>query len=392
MSKKKTTVLNKLIVIGNGFDLASGQATSVFDFIGKTISFNRNYYFQSAPYKLDFLSYLYFECAIVENEKWRSFLKVDGANDWKDFELILNHVLFDEQIFSKLKDIYEKNIKDGEDASTDSITASIHGYFVNYYREHINDCVDDFMSFLSVQVERFEKDFRKYLSEIDKDPLTQVKKKLLYDKIVSNSNPIAMIFNYTSASYTDRDPRKNFAIHGTVGACNMVIGVDPTANNEFKNCSNLYEKLGDKIKFTKTYKRLKNVYFGQEFILRDNIEVVAFYGHSLGEQDYSYFQSIFDHYSLYDGKLVLEFCYSEYDEEDKSFEYNQLISRITKLINKYGETLENKDHGKNLLNKLMLEGRIKVREIDKNEIFTAEKINRLSQLYFGKDLIDKEEK
>ena len=77
---------------------------------------------------------------------------------------------------------------------------------------------------------------------------------------------------------------------------------------------------------------------------------------------------------MFDSKLILEFCYSEYNDEEPDFEYKQLLARIARLINKYGETLDNKDHGKNLLNKLMLEGRIKVRKIDVQEVVTDEKV------------------
>jgi len=38
---------------------------------------------------------------------------------------------------------------------------------------------------------------------------------------------------------------------------------------------------------------------------------------------------------------------------------------VYKLINEYGETLSNKDQGKNLLHKLILEGRVEVKEYKK---------------------------
>lgn len=34
--------------------------------------------------------------------------------------------------------------------------------------------------------------------------------------------------------------------------------------------------------------------------------------------------------------------------------------RVTSLLSAYGETMENKDHGKNLVHKLILEGRLAV--------------------------------
>ena len=82
---------------------------------------------------------------------------------------------------------------------------------------------------------------------------------------------------------------------------------------------------------------------------------IKFYGHSLSEADYSYFQSIFDYYNLYENnKVSLTFYYS------KGFEQTEKVYR---LINTYGKTLSNKDQGKNLTHKLLLENRLKIIEI-----------------------------
>ena len=79
---------------------------------------------------------------------------------------------------------------------------------------------------------------------------------------------------------------------------------------------------------------------------------IKFYGHSLSEADYSYFQSIFDYYHIYDNSNVsLLFYYSEGYEQ---------IDSIYKLINDYGKTMINQDQGKNLIHKLLLENRLKI--------------------------------
>ena len=85
---------------------------------------------------------------------------------------------------------------------------------------------------------------------------------------------------------------------------------------------------------------------------------IKFYGHSLSEADYSYFQSIFDFYNLYNNNNVsLLFYYS------KGYEQNDEIYR---LINSYGKTFDNKDQGKNLIHKLLLENRLKIVEVPSN--------------------------
>ena len=76
----------------------------------------------------------------------------------------------------------------------------------------------------------------------------------------------------------------------------------------------------------------------------------------MSSADYSYFQSIFDIVSLYDSDVKLYFFFSNYADgvEDETF------MRVTSLLSAYGETMENKDHGKNLVHKLILEGRLAV--------------------------------
>ena len=94
--------------------------------------------------------------------------------------------------------------------------------------------------------------------------------------------------------------------------------------------------------------------------------IIKFYGHSLNEADYSYFQSIFDSYGLYDKQnILLEFYYTPHKDGIKS----EVIDSVYKLINKYGSTLYNEDQRKNLMHKLILEKRVTIKEIPlKNEM------------------------
>lgn len=65
--------------------------------------------------------------------------------------------------------------------------------------------------------------------------------------------------------------------------------------------------------------------------------------------------NIVDYYNLYENNNVsLIFYHSKgYEQTDK----------IYRLINAYGKTLSNKDQGKNLTHKLLLENRLKIVEI-----------------------------
>lgn len=112
--------------------------------------------------------------------------------------------------------------------------------------------------------------------------------------------------------------------------------------------------------FSKTYRKMSDTSLPISILPKNDGQPIEikFYGHSLSEADYSYFQSIFDFYNLYDNiNVSLLFYYSkEYEQNDA----------IYCLINSYGKTLENKDRGKNLIHKLLLENRLKIVEVPDN--------------------------
>ncbi len=132
--------------------------------------------------------------------------------------------------------------------------------------------------------------------------------------------------------------------------CNIIFGIDDTVIQSQDENSGLY-------KFSKTYRKMLNANVETSILpKKDNQRIeIKFYGHSLNEADYSYFQSIFDYYNLYENNNVsLIFYYSKgYEQTDKKYQ----------LINTYGKTLSNKDQGKNLTHKLLLENRLKIVEI-----------------------------
>ena len=130
---------------------------------------------------------------------------------------------------------------------------------------------------------------------------------------------------------------------------NIIFGIDDTIVQSQDENFEIH-------KFSKTYRKM--LYANAESRVlptKNNPLEIKFYGHSLSEADYSYFQSIFDYYNLYENsKVSLMFYYS------KGFEQTDEVYR---LINTYGKTLSNKDQGKNLTHKLLLENRLKIIEI-----------------------------
>ena len=127
--------------------------------------------------------------------------------------------------------------------------------------------------------------------------------------------------------------------------------------------------------FTKAYRILENGVQGSSDARRlawryDPYEenartgIIKIFGHSLAAADYSYFQSIFDTVDLYGSDTRLIVYYRVYDQKkgrEKIREETCLA--VSRLLFAYGQTLDNIDHGRNLMTRLMLEGRLVVKEL-----------------------------
>ena len=175
-------------------------------------------------------------------------------------------------------------------------------------------------------------------------------------------------FNYTNpfegrAGASAPDAVVN--IHGRLGG-EIIFGIDGQGRLD-----NPYA-----LPFTKTYRIAvagTQVADGLFYVSQPGVsagegavtEMIKFYGHSLGPADYSYFQSIFDGVDLYGGRTKLVFYYRPWmvDGElvPEGMVRTEMVAKVATLLDTYGKTLDNKDHGKNLMHKLMLEGRLEVK-------------------------------
>lgn len=141
-------------------------------------------------------------------------------------------------------------------------------------------------------------------------------------------------------------------VHGSLATNNAFFGIDGTGLLDNDNI----------LPFTKTY-RLMTSHLGldQSSVLEDSdYKYIRVFGHSLGSADYAYFQSIFDDVDLYHSSTDFTVYYAPsipHDQEDK---YRQTV----KLLTAYGKTLDNQEHGKNLIHKMLLENRLHVKEFD----------------------------
>lgn len=103
-----------------------------------------------------------------------------------------------------------------------------------------------------------------------------------------------------------------------------------------------------------------------KIILPDKEEVkeIAFFGHSLSEFDYSYFQTIFDHYEIYNSSVSLVFYYQPYGEKSSADMEFELATSISKMLHAYSPSIDNEKKGRNLMHKLLLEKRLIMSELD----------------------------
>lgn len=214
--------------------------------------------------------------------------------------------------------------------------------------------------FLYTELLRFEDHFKGYLSnEVSKTNSYLAKANERIDKLTNNERTNILSFNYTSP-FKDSSNIVNFRnVHGDLDH-HCIIGIDQVSINGNGNRDDDEYNY----RFTKTYRIMQLASDRQEkHILNKNIKSIVFYGHSLAAADYSYFQSIFDFYSIYDSDVTLVFYYSVYDKNKKEEIIKTQFDSIRKLLLEYGDTLDNKDHGKNLLHKLLLEDRLIIKEL-----------------------------
>lgn len=383
-----------LVIIGNGFDLECGLKSSYSDFFNTRISkqvmesFYEIYEQFVSNKDEDFYS-IYFVGSDEPNYSvytLRDFLMDDQIDvvteakltiwdlvflfigkstelNWHNIEenirLFLSHDIYEGTDYSHIG--LSKGEWEGESSRIRFLCILSHELFDGTRYIGTKDIYD----FLYRELRIFEESFVEYMiNEV-------TKKKNIYDLKVNtllqtildphypdtNGCEFSVIsFNYTR-HLCMRGKITN--IHGTLMDRNIIFGID---QKDVKSESAEY-------RFTKTFRKLTQVKRSQEAVTisgKETIRNIFFYGHSLSELDYSYFQSIFDYYDIYHSEITLVFCCTHFDTSKTVEEIlqDQTIA-ASQLIESYGGTMgkEREHHGKNLLHKLMLEGRVDVRII-----------------------------
>lgn len=401
MDNTKFSTPSRLIILGNGFDLKAGLKSRFSDYVDKYLyettksatinaydkferidtihlSGENLIYFQidddTFSTKLDYL----INPIMDVNYSFWDYLLLVNQNDHSNWKNVENEILkFLKEnvnnVWTILQDIKKlQPLRLNKDTKyciflSCLIMKMTEGSLLVDKAE-----IYDLYNFLFQELLKFEANFKKYLSQAVSNNSEYISEaRSLISSLLNGKRGNILSFNYTlTYDYTDTnsiDVVRN--VHGDLSK-DIIIGIDQRAEEdanqnvdgnivtEHKNNENIYL-------FSKTYRIMRLASERQEkHILNKSIKSIVVYGHSLAAADYSYFQSIFDFYSIYDSDVTLVFYYSVYKENDRKTITKTQFDSIRKLLIEYGTTLDNKDHGKNLLHKLLLEDRLIIKELN----------------------------
>lgn len=360
---------HQLIIVGNGFDLECGLPSGFRDYINA-----RNKVIKECESD-ETLSYtLTIWDAILAGMPNANWCDIEGAiSNWMAPDGV--EPLSEGTLFAKCLNIlinYNPTVYDPNNVE-EVVAPQLYRRFPNYWGSWTSSrLLDITMKDLHILEEEFAKYLQGAVSRSDdyKDRASKLMIELMiYERPREEEYDIQesiLSFNYTRAvkHFRSKEHRINYVnVHGRLGG-EIVFGIDGSRimSNELV------------VPFTKTYRvmalnppdieKIVDVPTNAS-IYGHGTRVIKFYGHSLGKADYSYFQAIFDAVNLYEGETKLIFFFRPHGQNSGEFgtveeAKKDAMSKAIALLTAYGATLDNKDHGTNLIHKLLIEGRLVV--------------------------------
>lgn len=363
----------KLLIIGNGFDKHCGLKSGFDDFFNVETNKINNFtpYLKSSSI-INSINIYYIDQrnndSLTFLEKYILILKeskIISRFNWADIENHLFELLYGSESYSidKIADYIIKTNKTDistlKDVSSESIMLQILTTILknemklyNLSEKDMNHLHDKMYDFIYGDLIKFERRFTLYLLntlERNNESYNSNVNRLL-KRLVSGEVYKVLSFNYTKPNDLINNTEH---VHGTLDNFNIIMGIDSTKiNHNHKS-----------YRFTKTYRKV------EQFVKREKeiVEVldkwndeIIFFGHSLNEQDYAYFQTIFDNYDLYNSEIKLKFVYVVFDSNREKEIKETQVKAVIKLIESYGDTLDNKAKGKNLLHMLLNTNRLEI--------------------------------
>lgn len=291
--------------------------------------------------------------------------------EYKLAGLLLYHLLNREDDCYEIKEkIEEIRKKHDSSISWRSDETRIKKIELRIKEEERPEVVNILINLLMGELHKLEIDFQTYLiKEIKREEYKSKAENFLQTIVMDGdflSNYSVFSFNYTNLCSGNLGIQVAFRnVHGALNQnsneSKIIFGIDNISSDSRA------EDIG--YRFTKAYRTMRlytelenDMAFGDEIdnIFTEDMDVIKFYGHSLARADYCYFQYIFDMYNLYNSNIKLIFYYSKIEGRTVEEVRQEQYRNITKLIEQYGETLDNKAHGRNLLTRLIQTGRLKI--------------------------------
>jgi len=419
--------IHQLLILGNGFDLScklKSQYKDFFEYIfneNNSSNYKLNFWlciFRELSQQDKFMkknTWTDIESQILNQLRYIEFLSDRGFLDTYHFKIekgkmereISDRISLYEKFnyseaemisttFNVIKYLFENDHflvkeKDGKDIEELENTKLSFDDLIYTLQTDLRELEDAFSTFLSNQIysniPNNKKNSENYLSQFGKEysysSFNLITALFVSNYKVNKSNaPLLELIrksnNYSEINDIDTSSIASFPIGRNYQLENWILSFNYTIPLNFKRLRNVHGNIIDRniifgidydkvnsffdtepVNFTKSF-RILDSKINNSTIPLSNLDNILFYGHGLGEADYSYFQAIFDTVDLYHGKTKLIFYWNQFNDKDQ---YKIIIERVTKLIEKYGQTFSNKDHGRNLFTKLLLENRIIFREV-----------------------------
>lgn len=210
---------------------------------------------------------------------------------------------------------------------------------------------------------QFEEDFMNYLGNLKMADYFARSCTLMSKMTNDFQNTYVISFNYTKLPAGLKGENQ---VHGNLEERNIIIGVDK---------STIQNKIPEIMRFTKSWRQLSEVLNVSKLPAREDVTEIVVFGHSLGNQDYSYFHSIFNYYDIYSSNVKLSFLYADYHVDKETGLRDTLkdeehrlayIDSVYSLLNDYVEKSLGQKEADSFVTKIQLEGRLLVEEINEH--------------------------
>lgn len=370
--------MNKLLVIGNGFDLFLKAKTSYGDY------FESDYYKDTRDQVSDWVDKI--RLRIVGNRNMLDydfscwdllFYLVSEGNtadsaviNWCDVEKVIHDSFVGTvaesfswpSVLSSLREHYSRHhisSEQGRDIEHEYALSAMKSYLIckNWKDYCGNESL--FYEHLLEELARFEHSFGKYIIQETGNSVYQGKAQVLARRLLkSDKNVLCKIdsFNYSDFSNSFND------IHHVNGDdANPIFGIDLTEVEEIK--------LPEIRRFTKTFRRIQqdshNLNRNSERPMA-RLDSAVIFGHSLNRMDYDYFNYLFtmlrfDSFDLEQMGSII-FVYYIYEDGKSDQIRTGYADSIYALLNYYeGYVGKSKQHI--LINLLRFSGKLKIVEI-----------------------------